>query len=176
VYNTWADKKGLNGRQRLPATAEILLAFVAACTGVYSGNTISGAISAIKAWHAVHLMPWWGDDLAIARLCKGANHLAPPSSKRAKRKPYTTEMLDKVLETLDTSIPLDAAVAAAITTAFWGVARLGELVTKGTKDGRFSQAAYPTPASVRWDVADRDGNVVSRSTVLIITPFHTAAR
>ena len=161
VFNVWADSKNLTDMQRLPASASVMLAFISACAGSYSGSTISGYVAGVKAWHTVHSMPWSCDVSELARAAAGAGATAPETSKRRKRDPYTPGLLQAIRGQLDLTAPLDAAVWACITTAFYGVARLGELTVE-RKDGCYDATRHPSVSAVRECVADRDGNEVMK--------------
>ena len=54
--------------------------------------------------------------------------LAPGSSKHPPRPPLNAKMISQLVQHLDLGSPLDAAVAACATTAFWGQCHLGELL------------------------------------------------
>jgi hypothetical protein len=66
------------------------------------------------------------DDAQVKAALTGAANLAPPSSRRPKRAPFTVSLIELILNKLDRSDPLDAAVAACLTTTFYTVARTGE--------------------------------------------------
>ncbi|KAJ7444711.1 hypothetical protein FB451DRAFT_1343732 [Mycena latifolia] len=63
-----------------------------------------------RAWHFLHSVPWSVEQAAIDPLLKAAATLAPTSSKRKKRLPYTVEVLCIIHGHLDLILPLDAAV------------------------------------------------------------------
>ena len=154
VYNVWADENGLSDVERFPATNSVMIAFASACTGSYSGGTISGYISGIRAWHGVHSVAWCVNDEDIARIARGSKAHEPDSSKRRKRDPFTRGLLALICAQLDLSRPLDAAVWACITTAFYGVARLGELTVRSL-EVQFDAALHASRAGVREHVTDR---------------------
>jgi hypothetical protein len=66
------------------------------------------------------------DDAQVRATLTGAANLAPPSSKRPKRVPFTVPLIELILNNLDHSDPLDAAVAACLTTTFHTAACTGE--------------------------------------------------
>jgi hypothetical protein len=67
-------------------------------------------------------------------------------------------MLVALKSALDLDCPLDAAVWAAATTAFWGVARAGEVTTTTLQS--FKPNRNPTLANLKWDV-DHNGDKVT---------------
>jgi len=70
----------------------------------------------------------------IKAILDGATALAPPSSKRAKRVPFTPAIIISIREHLDLDTPKDAAIFACLTTTFYAVARLGEFTVPSLKD------------------------------------------
>lgn len=155
VYNVWADANNLSDLARFPATNSVMIAFASACAGSYSGTTISGYISGIRAWHGVHSVGWAVNEDDIARIARGSKAHEPDSSRRRKRDPYTKELLALIRTQLDLAAPLDAAVWACITTAFYGVARLGEL-TVGKLETVFDPLLHVSRSGVRENVTGRD--------------------
>ncbi|KAG6883614.1 hypothetical protein C0992_008324, partial [Termitomyces sp. T32_za158] len=88
----------------------------------------------------------------------GATRLALAASKRSKCEPFTTEVIATLCEKLNIEDPLDAAINACLKVAFFGMARLGELVLPSQK------AFDPEKHVKRSDVGegeDRTGNNVT---------------
>jgi hypothetical protein len=112
---------------RFPADEFVLCAFAASSVGKHSGNTARARLSALKAWHIAHNMEWKGST-RLRHVLNGVRNLAPGHSRRPPRPPINAKMLSQLVENLDLTSPLDAAVAACATTAFWGQCRLGELL------------------------------------------------
>ena len=95
--------------------------------GRHAGGTPRSCLSALKAWHATHNVEWKGS----SRLCYVLNRVknfAPGSSRRPPCPPVNSDMLVWLINSLDLSSPLDAAVAACAMMAFWGQCQLGELL------------------------------------------------
>ncbi|TFY68113.1 hypothetical protein EVJ58_g1196 [Rhodofomes roseus] len=111
----------------------------------------------IRAWHILHGVPWSRDKDQLDTLLRGASKLAPSSTRRSLRQPYTREYLSALRPHLDLKDPMDAAVWGVLTVAFFAIARLGELVLP--KQGSFDPAQHTTYARVRTD-RDRDGREV----------------
>ena len=138
VYHVFCDTRNIAELQRCPASISLLLTFISACAGSYSGSALANYIFAIRAWHILHGANWPLNKAEISTALDGATRLAPQSSKRPKRDPFTVSLLLQLRSTLDLSSPLDAAVFACLTTTFWSMARLGEftLVALKTFDPR----------------------------------------
>jgi hypothetical protein len=165
VYNVYADRAGLDDIQRFPPSTSILAAFIASVAGSYAGGTISSFLSALRAWHQVHLMPWQGHDPQLNRLVTGAARVAPESSTRDKTTPILTSTLDTILATLDwRADPVDAAVCAFCTTAFYGMARTGELVP----DYLTKYTAEPRRWPKRSDIDERQNRFGDAATALFL--------
>ena len=60
-------------------------------------------------------------------IIKGAKQMAPRSSTQEKREPMTKNYIEKLRPYFSDTKPLDVAVFACLTSAFWSTARLGEL-------------------------------------------------
>jgi hypothetical protein len=156
LFVVWAKLRDLEPKVFFPSTTHVIDAFALAMTGSYASTTISTYISAIHKWHTVHNLTWTVDDAIVQQTIKGAAAFVPEASKRAKRAPYTTDMLSRIKGQLNLENPLDAAVWAICCTAFWAVCRMGELTIKS---GSFSPSVHPTPANVRLQTS-RDGSQV----------------
>ena len=126
-YIRFCDRERIPEHLRFPADEFVLCAFAASSLGRHAGSTPRARLSALKAWHIMHNMEWKGSP----RLCyvlSGVHNSAPGSSTRPPRPPINTRMLSQLIDNLNLDSPLDAAVAACATTAFWGQCRLGELL------------------------------------------------
>ncbi|KAG2153402.1 hypothetical protein DEU56DRAFT_720955, partial [Suillus clintonianus] len=126
VYHVFCDERGITEDQRCPAPPLLLLAFISACAGVYAGTTLENYFYAVRAWHLVHGMPWSGNQAEHSLALTGAARLAPPTSKRPKRAPFTIQLISALHSVMDLSQPLAAAVFACLTTSFFTLARTGE--------------------------------------------------
>jgi hypothetical protein len=82
-------------------------------------------------------------------ILRGADRLAPPSSKRKKRLPYTPEFIAELRQHLSRDDPLDVAVLACLTTCFYAAARVGEFLVP--RLDAFSTAKHITLADLRVD-------------------------
>ncbi|KAJ6502990.1 hypothetical protein DFH09DRAFT_844939, partial [Mycena vulgaris] len=146
AFLVFCDKEGIKKEQRLPANEFLLCAFAASRVGEIAGGTARGAIAAVKAWHIIHGEEWQGG-LRLRYTLRGVENLAPEGSKREERPPVTAAMLDALEAGLDHNEPKDAAVFTAACCAFWGQARLGELLSD--TQGSFKRGRIPTAADLR---------------------------
>jgi hypothetical protein len=101
--------------------------------GSLAGSTISNYISGVRTWHIIHHMQWNIDQLAVDTALRAATVSAPSKSIKPQRKPVTVDYLASILNHLNKNHPLDAAIAACITTTFWSVSRLGEFTVQTIK-------------------------------------------
>jgi hypothetical protein len=98
-------------------------------------------MSALKAWHILNSMPWNGN-IQLKYTLKGADNLTPKASIHSLRPPISRDMLITLNSNLDTTLPLDACVAAAANTAFWAQCRLGKLLSPRARS--FDATMNPT--------------------------------
>lgn len=129
----FCDAEGVPDHMRFPADEFVLCAFAASSAGIHARTTPRGRLSALKAWHTAHNMEWKGSP-RLRYVLNGVHNLAPRGSRRPPRPPVTATMISLLVEQLDLNSPLDVAVAACATTAFWGQCRLGELLPSSRSD------------------------------------------
>ena len=134
VFQVYCDEHHIPEEQRCPISPTLLLAFLSSCAGSYSGSSLGNYAAALRAWHLLHGLPWLVQASELKAILDGATALAPPSSKRAKRAPFTPSIIISIREHLDLEDPRDAAFFACITTTFYAVARLGEFTVPSLKD------------------------------------------
>ena len=137
----------------------LLLSFLCSCAGSYSGASLSNYAAGLRAWHLLHGYNWEINPAELKAALEGANRLAPPSSKRPNREPFTPDLITQFRSHMDLDDPLDAAIFACITVCFWVVARLGELTVSNIN--AFDARKHITIANMS-EVTDRDGNRVTR--------------
>jgi hypothetical protein len=123
----FCDAERVPSHLRFPADEFVLCAFAASSCGRHAGGTPRSRLSALKAWHIAHNVKWNGS-ARLQFVLNGVRNCAPSSSRRPPRPPVNSTMLSQLIQNLDLSSPLDAAVAACAVTAFWGQCRIGELL------------------------------------------------
>jgi hypothetical protein len=158
VFHIYCDTKNIGELQRAPASSLLISAFAAALAGAYSAKTISNYISGIRAWHILHGIAWSTNQQELISILRAAEAVAPTSSKRKKRLPYTPQFIETILTHLDLKNPLDAAVYACVTTTFYSCARLGEFTVP--RLSAFDAQLHVKPSDIR-ESTDRHGNQVT---------------
>ncbi|KAI0915750.1 hypothetical protein AcV5_010472 [Taiwanofungus camphoratus] len=161
VFHVFCDTRNIPESQRCPAGNVLMLAFIASCAGAYSGKSLANYFYAIKAWHTLHGQPWEMNHAEMNAALDGATKLAPPTSRRPKRHPFTIDFITQLRSKLDITLPLDAAVFACLTTTFFSMARLGEFTLTNSK--AFDHQTHVTPSDISTR-QDRHG--------LDVTVFH----
>ncbi|KIJ46911.1 hypothetical protein M422DRAFT_93614, partial [Sphaerobolus stellatus SS14] len=134
LFHLFCDEHEVQEQVRCPVDPTMLLAFVAACAGHYSGSTISNSVHAVRAWHMLHGARWAPSCDELAAVLNGATRLAPSSSKRAQQDLWIVEMICKVCFTLDPENPFDIAFYSALTTIFWTMSHSVELLVYGVNN------------------------------------------
>ena len=134
----FCDREAVPSHLRFPADEFILCAYAASDAGCTSGNTIQNRMSALKAWHHTHNVSWQGG-MRLHIVLNGVKNLTPVTSIRPLRPPVTKSMINALISGLNLESPVDVAVAACATTAFWGQCRLGELLASSNSDLTTSQ-------------------------------------
>ena len=158
VFHVFCDLRMIPEDQRCPADPLLMLTFISNCAGSYSGKTLANYLYAIRAWHILHGAPWSMKTAEMKAALDGAVILAPPSSKRPKRSPFTIPIVLSLLSKFNLSKPLDAAVFSCLTTTFFAAARLGEFTIPSLK--AFNTSHHVKRSDIRWD-QDRHGNKVT---------------
>jgi hypothetical protein len=162
VFHVYCDAHSVPETQRCPISPNLLLAFLSSCAGAYSGSSLMNYAAGLKAWHLLHGHPWKINANELKAILDGAATLAPPSSKRPKRNPFTPDIIVSIREHLNLKDPRDAAIFACITTTFYSVGRLlGEFTVHAIKS--FNPAKHITRSHVS-EVQDQHG--------LPVTVFH----
>lgn len=106
-----------------PANEYLLCAFTAHLAESLTRNTIKNILSGIRAWHIANGFDFHRSErLTILARSTVNTQSTPP------RKPVTLDMLHILLDNLSHQNPKDCAVLACALLAFWGLARLGELL------------------------------------------------
>lgn len=158
VFHVFCDIRALPELQRCPVDPTLMLAFIASCAGSYSGKTLATYVFAVRAWHVIHGQPWFMHDIELKAALTGAANLAPPSSKRPKRAPWTPALLKLIFAALDPLNPLHVAIKAAASVIFFSAARTGEFLQKTLVS--FEPALHVKPSDLTKKV-DRHGHSVT---------------
>lgn len=124
--------------QTFPASDYLLCAFLASLSPTLSKNTIKNYLAGIRSWHIRNGYPFTRSD-RLNLLAKASRPLHKPASPRP---PVTLQMLELLFKRLDLKSSFDACVFACACSAFWGLARLGELIPSGYAFDR-NQPPFP---------------------------------
>ncbi|KAG2056926.1 hypothetical protein BDR06DRAFT_1038034, partial [Suillus hirtellus] len=154
VFHVFCDTRAIPEEQRCPASSVLILAFIAACSGLYSGKSLENYFYAVRAWHLLHGQPWYADSDQCTLAMAGGRQLVPITSKRPKHTPFTIDILVAIHSTLDLSSPLHTAVYACLTTSFFTIAHVGEFTVPSLH--RFDPQRHIKVSDWRYD-ADRHG-------------------
>ncbi|KDQ19713.1 hypothetical protein BOTBODRAFT_101617 [Botryobasidium botryosum FD-172 SS1] len=149
TFHVFCDMKDVPEEQRAPACLVLITSFAATLAGVYAGATISNYVSGIRAWHILHGVPWNLKSPELNAMYKAVEAMTPATSKRASRKPYTIEFIVAIKGQLNLDLPLDAAVFACLTTAFYCAARLGEFTVP--RLDAFDPTIHVKPSNMRHE-------------------------
>ncbi|KAF5374416.1 hypothetical protein D9757_011845 [Collybiopsis confluens] len=154
AFHVFCDTQNIPEDQRAPCGRDLLYAWMATMAGSYAGTSIKNYVHGVRAWHIIHGIEWELDQATFDTMIHGAERLRPAQSRLKKRQPYTVDYITQILMDLDRTNPFDVACGACLTTAFYCVARLGELTVPTLKD--FSPNKHVTTQSIREDT-DRNG-------------------
>ena len=125
-FHVYCDQKGIPEAERAPASPVLINAFISSLAGAYSGSTIDNYVCGIRAWHVLHGVRWQMDTAELEALLRAAEKSTPPTSRRKKRVPYTTDFILAIRGQLKLDQPRDTAVYSCLTTTFYMAGRLGE--------------------------------------------------
>ncbi|KIJ33336.1 hypothetical protein M422DRAFT_183415 [Sphaerobolus stellatus SS14] len=134
LFHMFCNEQNIEDSAKCPANPTLLLAFVVACSGCYSGSTIANSLYGIWAWHLLHGTKWAPSKDEMAAVLTGATRLTPASSKRALREPWTVDMMVRICWVLDPESHFDIAWYAVLTTIFWAMACSMEFLVQGIND------------------------------------------
>lgn len=126
TFHVFCDSRSIAEALRAPASRSLISLFIASLAGLYSASAIANYIAGLRAWHTINRLVWCADEKEVETLIRGATAAAP--KRTPARPPFTLDLLCTVLQQLDFTLSLDVAFAAALTSCFWGTARLGEII------------------------------------------------
>ncbi|KAF9444555.1 hypothetical protein P691DRAFT_786505 [Macrolepiota fuliginosa MF-IS2] len=124
VYHIYYDTEQISKEARALISSPTLTSFVTSLAGSYSSSTISNYVSGIQAWHILHGLKWSINDNVLEVLLQGTQCAAPPSSKKAKRVPFTLDIISTLHIHLDLDNHAHVAVSTCLTSAFYATACL----------------------------------------------------
>lgn len=151
VFHVYCDARSIPEHDRAPADSTLISTFIVFAAGSYSGKTIANYVFGVRAWHILHGMRWALNDEETDTLLKAAENLAPPSSKRKKRRPFTVEFICTLCGQLNVDSPLDSSVYSCLTTAFYCTARVGEFTVPTLTSFNPNLHVKPSDMSVKHD-------------------------
>ncbi|KAL0058424.1 hypothetical protein AAF712_014906 [Marasmius tenuissimus] len=150
----WADFNGYYDDPLLPPSEAFLVNYVSASmAGKISEATARKHMRLLKHDYEMRGYEWQGGTL-LGEAIKGAKKMRPPSSIRPERDPVTKERLDIMEQNLDLGDDYgiegdrhDIAIMACITTAFYGQARLGEVLSMNSSPSEYNHLTHPVTAT-----------------------------
>ena len=110
TFHTFCDFKSIPEAERAPVATDIMSTFIAHLAGAYAPSTVVNYVSTVQAWHEVHRLKWSINEWETELLYKVARNLAPSTSKRPMREPYTLATIATIQQHLDLTLPLHAVV------------------------------------------------------------------
>jgi hypothetical protein len=170
TFHLFCDLRNIEERHRAPIDPTVLASFISALVGIYGGSSIKNFTYGIRAWHIIHGVQWNIDNNQLQALLVAGNRLAPSSSKKEERKPWTVDYLSLICLNLDPKKYKDAAIHACLTTAFWGTARMGEVTVP--KLEAFDPKIHVKVSDVQFGVRDRN----NLEETVIFLPWTKSAR
>ncbi|CAE7121611.1 unnamed protein product [Rhizoctonia solani] len=145
-FLTFCSDQNIPAARIFPSDEVVLCAFAASFAHRASGGSLANTMAALKAWHALHNMPWNGGP-RLSYLTKGVANCAPLAATRPIRPGVTIAHLRDLHEALDLSNAKDAAIYAIACVAFWGMCRLGELL--GSSRLKHDPSKLPSRSSLK---------------------------
>lgn len=143
VFLKFCHAHRIPAAQTFPASDYLLCAFLASVQPSLSKNTIKNYLSGLRAWHVRNGFTFARSDRLnlLAKASRPLNSPTPP------RPPVTLQMLTALARNLDLEHSFDCCVFACACTAFWGLARLGELIPAVYNFDR-SQPPFPRVSAI----------------------------
>ncbi|KAF9515432.1 hypothetical protein BS47DRAFT_1361008 [Hydnum rufescens UP504] len=117
----------------LPIDKTHLACFIVDAAGSIGVSSFDNWLNGLQAWHGYHDVLWCRDDEFVQLTLKGARKLAPHLSTHDPRPPVLIAHLNAIYDIMDFQNSYDAACWAVVCTAFWGLARLGEITVTSLK-------------------------------------------
>ena len=153
-FHVYCDQKGIPEEEHAPTSPILINAFISSLAGAYSGSTIDNYLCSIHAWHIFHGVRWQMDTAELEVLLRAAEKSTPPTSRRKKQVPYTTDFILAIRGQLKLDQPQDAAVYSCLTSTFYTAACLGEFTVPNLT--AFNREMHVKPSDIRIEY-DRNG-------------------
>ncbi|PPR08177.1 hypothetical protein CVT24_001713 [Panaeolus cyanescens] len=147
-FTQFCDEHDVDEEKRMPASPELVAAFVASAAGSVSGSTIKTWLSGLRAWHIFNRAPWNEDE--FLSLIRTAAKKIGVTNKRPQRNPVSLKHLSVLVSSLDIGSPSGAAIWACATTTFFGCRRLGETTVTSPPFDCLRNVARGGDISVRY--------------------------
>ena len=96
VYHFFCNVRSIPKELRTPVTTLMVVTFISACAGAYTGSSLNNYTCSLRARHILHGLPWSIDQNTLSAALTGAACLAPPSSSRLKRQPFTVSLVIQI--------------------------------------------------------------------------------
>ena len=93
MWHCFCDEKGTSEEARAPVAQSLISTFIAHLVATYSGRTISGYLSGVRAWHMLHGLLWVLKNCEMDVMLWVANKLMPSSLKKKKCCLYTPDFI-----------------------------------------------------------------------------------
>ena len=93
VFHIFCNLQAIPETERCPADPLLMLTFISACAGSYSGKTLANYFYAICTWHTLHGAPWHMNAGEMKAALDGASILAPLVSKKPMQAPMTVNTI-----------------------------------------------------------------------------------
>jgi hypothetical protein len=152
-FLSFCEGLGINARNALPASEDVLLAWASSYAGRLAGKMVGAKLSAIRKEHERRGLIWYGGN-RLRRVLKGVEELRPTSSFRIKRAPVTITMLEELNKGLNRSSGLDICIRAVCLLSFFCQLRTGEILPPTQSLKNFNPQRHATFSNVAESTAD----------------------
>ena len=157
AFHLFCNIKDIAEQHRALADPMVLTSFIPMLAGTYAGSTVKNFVYGVQAWHIIHGSMWKIDAIHLQTFLTARKKLAPPDTRKGEKVPWSIKYLKRICQGLNQRSPKDAAMLACLTTAFWGIARVGEVTVPDAQG--FKASLHVKPADVHFDVQDKNGLV-----------------
>lgn len=109
VFHVFCNQRAISEPDQAPTSPALMLAYIAACAGSYSGKTLATYVCAVRAWHIIHGLPWAMIEDELKATLTGTANLAPPASRKPKCAPWMVALLSTIFAEMDPDNSLHVA-------------------------------------------------------------------